>query len=71
MCKYIEAPVDLMQAIATEKAMLGQPLHYAVSAPRPESFAGCYCDAEARAHKWGLVFETIYYRLTNDQAITT
>ena len=60
-----------MQAIATEKTMLGQPLHYAVSSPRPESFAGCYCDKDARAHKWGLVFETIYYRLMNDQAIAT
>lgn len=66
MCGYISAPVDLMQAIATEKPMLGQPLHYAVSAARPESFAGCYCEAEARAHKWGLVLETIYYRLTNE-----
>jgi hypothetical protein len=71
MCRYIESPVELMQAIATEKTMLGQPLHYAVSAPRPESFAGCYCDADARAHKWGLAFETIYYRLMNDQAIIT
>ena len=64
MCKYVEDPVTVMEAIATEKAMVGQPLHYAVSAARPESFAGCYCDAEARAHKWGLVFETIYYAIT-------
>jgi hypothetical protein len=64
MCKYIEDPVTLMQAIGTEKPMLGQPLHYAVSTPRPESFAGCYCDSDARTHKWGLVFETIYYAIT-------
>jgi hypothetical protein len=71
MCRYIEDPVELMQAIAMEKPMLGQPLHYAVSAPRPESFAGCHCVEDSRAHKWGLVFETIYYRLANDQAIST
>src|SRR5262249_47502798 len=59
MCKYIEDPVSLMQAIATEKPAIGQALHHAVSAARPESFAGCYCDADARAHKWGLVLETI------------
>jgi hypothetical protein len=64
MCKYIEDPVSLMEAMATEKPMIGQPLHYAVSAPRPESFAGCYCDADARRHKWGLVFETIYYAIS-------
>jgi hypothetical protein len=64
MCKYIEDPVSLMQAIATEKPTIGQALHHAVSAARPESFAGCYCDAEARAHKWGLVLETIYYAIT-------
>jgi hypothetical protein len=64
MCEYTRDPVGLRQAIATEKPMLGRPLHYAVSAARAESFAGCYCEADARAHKWGLVLETIYYAIS-------
>ena len=64
MCRYIETPDAIMQAIA-EKPMLGRPLHEAVAAPRPDFAAGCYCDAEARAHKWGLVLETIWYKLTH------
>jgi hypothetical protein len=63
MCRYQEQPVELMQAIAGEASFVGRPLHEAVAAPRPEVGAGCYCDEESRAHKWGLVFETIHYAL--------
>jgi len=31
---------------------------------RPSSPAGCYCEAESRQHKWGLVLETIHYALS-------
>jgi len=27
------------------------------------SSTGCYCDEASRAHKWGLVLETIHYAL--------
>ena len=63
MCRYIENSDSMMRAIAAEKPMLGHPLHEAVQWPHPECAAGCYCDPEARAHKWGLVFETIWYKL--------
>jgi len=65
MCTYQEFPAELMQSIATEKPLLGQPLHAALAWPRPECAAGCYCEPDARAHKWGLVFETIYYKLNH------
>jgi len=55
MCAYISGPVDLMQAIATEKQMLGHPLHYAVSASRPESFAGCYCEGDGAMWRLGRI----------------
>jgi len=63
MCRYLEDPGALMDAIADEKTMLGRPLHEAVAAPSPDAAAGCYCDSEARAHKWALVFETICFAL--------
>ena len=63
MCRYLEDPGALMDAIANEKTMLGRPLHEAVAAPSPDAVAGCYCDPEARAHKWALVFETICFAL--------
>ena len=30
---------------------------------RPAIAAGCYCEADSRQHKWGLVLETIHYAL--------
>ncbi|HTS65084.1 MAG TPA: hypothetical protein VMH28_23835 [Candidatus Acidoferrales bacterium] len=63
MCRYLEAPEATMQAIASEKPMLGHALHEALAWRPPDSLAGCYCDPESRAHKWGLVFETIWYKL--------
>ena len=30
---------------------------------RASSPSGCYCDADRRAHKWGLVLEVIHYAL--------
>jgi len=63
MCRYIEKPGEVMRAIAEEKPMSGQPLRDALDWQRPSSPAGCYCHPESRDHKWGLVFETIWYKL--------
>jgi hypothetical protein len=30
---------------------------------RGSSVAGCFCEADSREHKWGLVLETIHYAL--------
>ena len=65
MCAYQEHPGDLMQSIAEPPPLVGRRLHEAVSWQRGESPAGCYCDAAAREHKWGLVFETIHFKLAN------
>ena len=63
MCKYrLNAP-PLMAAIAEEKPLLGQPLNDVLSWQRPAIGASCYCEGEARAHKWGAVLETIHYAL--------
>ena len=33
----------------------------------PASGAGCYCEPDSRAHKWGLVLETIHFKLAQEQ----
>jgi hypothetical protein len=65
MCRYIETPDAVMHAIASEKPLAGRPLSDVLTWPHPDCAAGCYCDADARAHKWGLVLETIHYKLHN------
>lgn len=63
MCRYIDSRESLMAAIEREKPLAGRPLHEVLSWNRPSCAAGCYCDPEARDHKWGLVLETIQYAL--------
>lgn len=65
MCRYVECPSALMDAIEREKPLLGQALEDVLSWKRPLSPAGCYCDRESRDHKWGLVLETIHYALSH------
>jgi hypothetical protein len=65
MCRYLDQRESLMAAIEREKPLLGRPLHEVLSWTRPSCAAGCYCDADARSHKWGLVLETIQYALAN------
>jgi len=63
MCQYISDPGAMMAAITGEQPLLGQPLGDVLSWDRAQNSAGCYCDAASRAHKWGLVLETIHYAL--------
>jgi hypothetical protein len=63
MCRYIDARDSLMTAIEREKPLAGRPLQEVLSWKRAPCSAGCYCDPEAREHKWGLVLETIQYAL--------
>src|SRR4029077_14041731 len=65
MCRYLDQRESLMAAIEREKPLLGRPLHEVLSWSRPACAAGCYCDAESRRHKWGLVLETIQYALAH------
>ena len=66
MCRYISDREQLVASIGHERPLHGQPLDEVVRWARPSSPAGCYCDAESRLHKWGLVLETIHYALARD-----
>jgi hypothetical protein len=63
MCAYISDAPALMQAIATEKPLLGRPLGEVLNWTRTAAPAGCHCDAASRAHKWGLALEAIHFAL--------
>jgi hypothetical protein len=63
MCRYISDRDQLMASIALERPLHGRPLDDVVHWTRSVSPAGCYCEAESRQHKWGLVLETIHFAL--------
>ena len=63
MCRYLSDPEELMASIAGERPLAGQPLDDVIRWARPSSPAGCYCEPASRQHKWGLVLETIHFRL--------
>lgn len=64
MCAYLSDGPALMQAIATEKPLLSQPLGDVLHWTRTAAPSGCHCDAASRAHKWGLALEAIHFALT-------
>lgn len=68
MCKYIESPAALMTAIGNEKPLHGERLNDVLKWRRGSSAAGCFCEAESRERKWGLVLETIHYALAQREA---
>ena len=68
MCQYLADPEPLMDAIAREKPLLGQPLDQVLSWRRAPTGTGCYCDPASREHKWGLALETIHYALHQDRS---
>jgi hypothetical protein len=63
MCAYLSDPETLMEEIASEKPLLGQPLNEVLNWTRPSAPSGCYCTADTRAHKWGLALEAIHFAL--------
>ena len=65
MCAYLADAPALMQAIATEKPLLGRPLGDVLGWARVAAPAGCHCDGPSRAHKWGLALEAIHYALAH------
>ena len=64
MCRYQSDREMLMQVVAAERPLHGRRLDEVLQWMRPASPAGCYCDIESRQHKWGLVLETIHYKLS-------
>jgi hypothetical protein len=63
MCRFISQGPSLVAMIAEEAPLAGQRLDDVLSWPRAHAPAGCFCDADSRLYKWGLVLETIHYAL--------
>jgi hypothetical protein len=63
MCRYAIAGDRLIADIEREQPLVGRPLNEVLTWARPASAAGCYCEADSRQHKWGLVLETIHFAL--------
>lgn len=63
MCAYLNDADSLMSAVESEKPLLGRPLNDVLAWQREARPSGCYCDAESRLHKWGLVLEVVHYAL--------
>jgi hypothetical protein len=70
-CEYLNDAIALMGKIANEKPLLGQPLNDILIWERAANPSGCYCDAERRAHKWGIVFEVIHHALVQNEKQST
>jgi hypothetical protein len=62
-CEHLKDAASLIRSIDSEKPLRGRPLNDVLAWQRPRSPSGCYCDADGRAHKWGLVFEVIHHAL--------
>jgi hypothetical protein len=67
MCRYLSHGETLMRAIEDEAPLTGRRLNDVLGWTRAQASAGCYCDADSRTHKWGLVFETIHYALAHEE----
>ncbi len=63
MCEYRRNGDRLMASIADEMPLLGKPLDDVLSWRRPSTGPTCYCEADSRSQKWGIVLETIHYAL--------
>jgi hypothetical protein len=71
MCGYVGRGDALIDEVVADAPLAGEPLSAVIGWQRAASVAGCYCDEASRAHKWGLVLETIHYALaTADPART-
>lgn len=68
MCRYLTDAASLMASIEREAPLAGRPLNDVLAWGRPQCSAGCFCDAAARGHKWGLVLETIHFALAREAA---
>jgi hypothetical protein len=63
MCAFISNGDQLFAEMAREKPLHGKRLSEVFKWHRTYSPAGCYCDADSRQHKWGLVFEVLHFAL--------
>jgi hypothetical protein len=63
MCAYLNDAARFMESMAIEKPLIGQSLESVIGWKRPHRPSGCYCEADARTHKWALVYEVIHFGL--------
>ncbi|HZQ45740.1 MAG TPA: hypothetical protein VFC07_01910, partial [Verrucomicrobiae bacterium] len=63
MCEYLADAEGFMARIESEKPLLGRSLNDVLAWKRAYNPAACYCLADSRDHKWGLVLEVIHYTL--------
>jgi hypothetical protein len=63
MCEYKDNAQTLMSRIADENPLLGRPLDDVLTWKRQQSPSGCYCKADSRDHKWGLVLEVLHFAM--------
>ena len=63
MCEYVNDPDSIMNNIKNEKPLIGEKLNDVLNWKYKFSPEGCYCKAESREHKWGLVMEVLHYTL--------
>ena len=66
MCRYVTDRDELLAAIERDAPLIGRRLDDVLTWTRPASAAGCYCEADSRQHKWGLVLETIHFALARE-----
>ena len=69
-CECLKDAASFMRSIDSERPLRGRPLNDVLAWQRPFSPSGCYCDADRRAHKWGLVFEVIHFALVQREKET-
>jgi hypothetical protein len=62
-CEYLSQGADFLRRIASEQPLLGRPLDDVLTWERSRESSGCFCAADRRAHKWGMVFEVIHFAL--------
>lgn len=67
MCGYIQDSARLEREIAHEKPLIGRPLNDILKWKRLSNPAACFCEASAREHKWGLVFEVLHFALVQHE----
>lgn len=67
-CSFRDEGERHLAEIAADKPLLGQSLDAVLRWDRAAVSAGCHCNAESRAHKWGMALEAIHYALANQPA---
>lgn len=70
MCEYLDKGESFVKIIEDERPLLGKPLDSVLQWQREYSPAACFCDAQSRKHKWGIVFEVLHFALSQTERQT-